>query len=152
MAAVGDAKTSTGPMVWAIVGIAAVPATLLWAALARRVGWPIALAIALGVETLGTILPVLDGSSVTAMVTAALFGATFMGICMLTMECGQSLIGPNSAAPLTAVYGLGQVLGPSMVAPVVGEGYGAAFTIAFVVLACATSISVFIAQKTLSRR
>lgn len=152
VAAVGDAKTSTGPTVWAIVGIAAVPATLLWAALARRVGWPIALAIALGVQTLGTILPVLDGSSITAIVTAALFGATFMGICMLTMECGQSLIGPNSAAPLTAVYGLGQMLGPLMVAPVIGDGYGVAFTIAFVVLACATVVSALIARNTLPRK
>ncbi len=152
VAAVGDAKNSTGPMVWAIVGIAAVPATLLWAALARRVGWPIALAVALGVQTLGTILPVLDGSSTTAIVTAALFGATFMGICMLTMECGRSLIGPNSAAPLTAVYGLGQMLGPLMVAPVIGDGYGVAFTIAFVVLACATAVSALIARKTSRRR
>jgi hypothetical protein len=67
-------------------------------------------------------------------------------------ECGQALIGSNSAAPLTAVYGLGQMLGPLMVAPVIGDSYGVAFTIAFVVLACDIALSVIIARKTLPRR
>lgn len=53
---------------------------------------------------------------------------------------------------LTAVYGLGQMLGPLMVAPVIGDGYGVAFTIAFVVLACATVVSALIARNTLPRK
>ncbi|WP_280248558.1 hypothetical protein [Nocardia abscessus] len=43
----------------------------------------------------------------------------------------------TAAAPLTAGYGAGQILGPLVVAPVLGTRYPAAFVIAAVALGAA---------------
>ncbi|MQY21022.1 hypothetical protein NRB20_41310 [Nocardia sp. RB20] len=135
---------SLGTLTWVVVGIAAAPATLLWDLVARRRSPETALVLALALQCVSAILPAISTGVVSALISAALFGATFTGITMLAIEVGGELTGPGAAATLTAGYGLGQVLGPLAVTPVLGDGYGTAFAIAAVILAVATAAALLI--------
>ena len=103
-----------GAIVWIVVGLAAIPATVLWAAAAGRVGYAPALGAAFLLQAVGIVLPAAGGDA-SAVAAAALFGGTFMGITALTLTLAGRLA-PHGAAgivgALTAVFGAGQVIGP----------------------------------------
>ncbi|MEV6559105.1 YbfB/YjiJ family MFS transporter [Nocardia sp. NPDC051756] len=139
VAAISDQRGQVvGAWIWVVVGAAAVPATVLWGIAARRWSPAVAMPIALVAQCVSAILPALSTAVWPAVLSAALFGATFLGIVMLAIRIGGELSDGNAAAPLTAVYGAGQMLGPLVVAPVIGDSYPAAFVIAAVVLAGST--------------
>ncbi len=133
---------SLGTAMWVVVGLAAAPATVLWGRAARRWTPRTALIAALLLQVVSAVLPAVSTGAVPAVVSAALFGGTFMGIVMLSIEVGGDLAGPGAAAALTAWYSCGQMLGPLAVAPVLGSSYAAAFAIAAVVLALATAAAL----------
>jgi MFS family permease len=137
---------SLGTAMWVVVGVAATPATLLWDRVARRWSPEIALVVALALQCVSAVLPAVSTGPAPAGISAALFGATFTGITMLAIEVGGELTGPGAAATLTAGYGLGQMLGPLAVTPVLGSGYGTAFVIAAIILAVATAGAVTISR------
>lgn len=138
----GHGSTSVGPTVWIIVGLSAVPATVLWQAVARRTGIPRAFVAAFALQTVSAVLPALTSNSGIAIASAVLFGGTFMGITMLTLSQAAALPLGRTAATLTTVYGIGQVLGPLVVAPALGDSYTVAFVVATVVLAAGTAGAV----------
>ncbi len=131
----GHDNPSVGPVVWVVVGIAGVPATVLWQAIGRRIGNGQALVAAFALQTVSALLPALTQNSAVAVASAILFGGTFMGIVMLTLTTAARLPIGRTAAALTSVYGVGQVLGPLVVAPAIGDSYTVAFVIATIVLA-----------------
>ena len=104
---------------WLAVGLAAVPANLLWGKLAGRAGERNALMMALVVQALGVSAPAwLPG--LTGLVTSGLLvGGTFTAVVALSMYCGRQLA-PHAASmalgALTACYGVGQILGPVVTA------------------------------------
>ncbi len=103
-----------GASVWIVVGLAALPASVLWATSARRLGYPLALALAYIVQACGILLPT-RGSAGAAVAAALLFGGTFLGISALTLALAGHLAPHGSArliGMLTIAYGLGQVIGP----------------------------------------
>jgi MFS family permease len=103
------------PWTWVLTGLAASPSALLWVGLGRRLGMRRALAAAYFVQAGGMALPVLSRSAAAAMVGAALFGGTFMGIATLAMAAGRTLAPASPGrivGTLTAVYAVGQILGP----------------------------------------
>ncbi|MCX6490755.1 MAG: YbfB/YjiJ family MFS transporter [Rhodococcus sp.] len=138
----GHGSTSVGPAVWIVVGLAAVPATVLWQGVARRTSLRSALVAAFALQSVAAVLPALTGNTLAAVCSALLFGGTFMGITMLTMSTAQTLPIGRTAATLTAVYGVGQVVGPLVVAPAIGDSYSTAFAIATGVLVLGTVASV----------
>ncbi len=142
---------AAGTAIWIVVGLAAAPATIVWGAMARRMTPAVALVCALLLQTVSALLPALSAGIWPAVVSAALFGATFMGITLLALEIGSDLAGPGAAATLTAGYGLGQMLGPLVVAPVLGDSYDAAFTIAAVTLVVAAGAALAIVPRRRSR-
>ncbi|MFC8181291.1 YbfB/YjiJ family MFS transporter [Rhodococcus sp. NPDC057297] len=142
----GHGSSSVGPAVWIVVGCAAVPATVLWHAVAQRVTPSRALVAAFGLQTVSAILPAVSDSPAVALVAAVLFGGTFMGITMLTMGMAGGLPIGRTAATLTTVYGIGQVMGPLVVAPALGDSYSIAFVVAAVVLALGTAGAVLAAR------
>jgi predicted MFS family arabinose efflux permease len=103
-----------GADVWIVAGLAVIPSAVLWAALAGRAGYARALAGAYLLQAIGIALPILGGAG-AAFASAVLFGGTFAGITALTLTLGGHLA-PNRSARLigmlTAVFGLGQMLGP----------------------------------------
>jgi predicted MFS family arabinose efflux permease len=132
-----------GTGAWVLVGLAVVPASAGWALLARRWSRPSLLVAALLAQAVGIALPALAGGVVAALVSAVLFGATFLGISSLALAVGAHLQLPRAVAVLTAGYGVGQVLGPLVVAPLLGRGYHDALLAgAAIVLAAAVAAAV----------
>jgi predicted MFS family arabinose efflux permease len=139
VAAIGEAAAAgTGTAAWVLVGLAAVPASAAWAVLARRRGGPVALLAALGLQAVGIAVPAVSGSAAAALVSAVLFGATFLAVASLALAIGAQLGVPRAVALLTTGYSVGQMLGPLVVAPLVEHGYrGALLVGAGVVVAAA---------------
>lgn len=103
------------PYSWVAVGLAAVPSTLFWPYLARRIGSQRALLSAYALQAAG-ILVSIHADTVFEVVFAAIsFGGTFLGIVAMTLAEGNQRMrgeGGRAAAFLTASFGVGQVLGP----------------------------------------
>ncbi|WP_063043224.1 YbfB/YjiJ family MFS transporter [Nocardia pseudovaccinii] len=146
VAAVGAHNATVGSAMWVIVGAAAAPA-ILWSIAAHRWTPTTALVFALLAQCASSALLAWSTTMWSAIIAAALFGGTFMGICMLAIQIGIELTDHRAAATLTAVYGAGQMLGPLVVAPVIGDGYAMAFVIATLVLAAATAAAVVVAGQ-----
>ncbi|MEV0910758.1 YbfB/YjiJ family MFS transporter [Streptomyces hokutonensis] len=128
---------------WVLVGLAAVPSSALWARLGRRWSRPGLLLVALVIQAVGIALPALVGGVAAALVSALLFGATFIGVSTLALATGAQLRFPRSVALLTAGYSVGQILGPLAVAPLLRHGYRPALLLAaLVVLAAAVAAAV----------
>ena len=109
------ALAGQGPLAWAMVGLAAMPAVFIWDLVARRVGDKRALLLAFGLQTLSVMLPAMSGELWAALAGAVGYGATFIGIVSMTL----ALVGrraPNNPgkamAKLTLSYGAAQMLAP----------------------------------------
>jgi predicted MFS family arabinose efflux permease len=74
-----------------------------------------ALTAAMATQAVGMALPALSTSGAAAVLGALFFGGTFIGIVTVTMELARRLV-PEAAVraigSLTAVYGVGQAVGP----------------------------------------
>ncbi|MFD8375833.1 YbfB/YjiJ family MFS transporter [Streptomyces sp. NPDC059688] len=135
-------QSSPGPVgnaAWVLVGLAAVPSSAMWAGLGRRWSHPDLLLAALVVQAVGIALPALIGGATAALISAALFGATFIGVSTLALASGAHLRFPRSVALLTAGYSVGQILGPLVVAPLIHHGYHRALVLAAVVVLAAAA-------------
>ncbi|MBY0430879.1 MAG: YbfB/YjiJ family MFS transporter [Rhodospirillales bacterium] len=105
---------------WVLVGLAAAPSAILWAAAGRRLGGKRALILAHFVQALGIALPALSSSPAAVMAGAALFGGTFIGIVALTLTLAGGA--GRMVGILTALYGIGQIIGPLMAAALLPYG------------------------------
>jgi predicted MFS family arabinose efflux permease len=105
-----------GTSAWILVGLAAIPSTVLWAWAASRAGFVGTLLVAYIIQAIGVVLPVLSGTEWAAALSAILFGGTFMGIVALTITYAREVVPSKQAARaigmLTAAFGVGQVVGP----------------------------------------
>ncbi len=135
------ALAGQGAFVWALVGLAAMPAVFLWDRVARRWGDIPALLLAFGLQTVSIVLPALSGSLTAALAGAIGYGATFIGIVSLTL----ALVGrrapqnPGKAmARLTLSYGAAQMIAPVVagaMAQATGSFKGALWLTAAVMMA-----------------
>ncbi|MBW8796564.1 MAG: YbfB/YjiJ family MFS transporter [Streptomyces sp.] len=127
-----------GSGAWVLVGVAAIPSAALWAGLGRRWSRPDLLLTALGVQAAGIALPALVGGVAPALISAVLFGSTFIGVSTLALGAGTHLRFPRAVALLTAGYSVGQILGPLAATPLLHHGYHQALLLAAcIVLAAA---------------
>lgn len=110
MPAIGGAAET----LWIAVGLAAAPSTLLWSRAAQRWGAPHALIAAHLVQAAGIVLPAFFDSLWIALVAAAFFGSTFMGITAVAVGFGGRIAAhpARMIGLLTAAFGLGQMIGP----------------------------------------
>lgn len=124
--------------VWAIVGIGAVPSCLFWAWVGSRLTVVGALKIAFLIQIGGVLLPIFATHSFFISLSALSFGGTFMGITMLTLMSANELFPETSQqmiGGLTAVYGIGQMLGPLFAGLFISDhDYRFAFCLAVVLL------------------
>ncbi|MFF3911064.1 YbfB/YjiJ family MFS transporter [Streptomyces sp. NPDC001848] len=144
VAAIGQGSPGwVGSGAWVLAGLAAVPSSALWAWFGHRWSRPGLLLTALVIQAVGIALPAVVGGVPAALVSAILFGATFIGISTLTLAAGAHLRFPRSVALLTAGYSVGQILGPLAVTPLLHHGYHQALILASaVVLAGAVAAAV----------
>ena len=140
------AQTSPGWIssgAWVLAGLAAVPSSALWAGLAKRWSRPTLLTAALTIQALGIALPAIIGGVTAALVSAVLFGGTFLGVTNLALATGTHLRFPRAVALLTAGYSVGQILGPLAATPLLHHGYHQALILgALIVLAAAFASAV----------
>lgn len=135
-----------GTAAWVLAGLAAIPAALAWSGLARRFSRPTLLTAGLVLQAAGIALPALTGQVAAALISAAIFGATFLNISQLAMAAGNHLRVPHAVAVLTTGYSAGQILGPLAVAPLLRDGYRVPLLLAAaVVLAAALGAGVLCA-------
>ncbi|MDK9696174.1 MAG: YbfB/YjiJ family MFS transporter [Siculibacillus sp.] len=102
------------PLAWVLAGLAAIPSPLVWTRIAHRFGSWASLTAAYVVQAIG-IFAALAGSPVAALLSAASYGFTFIGITGVSIALATRLQ-PGAAARATALvtigYGIGQVIGP----------------------------------------
>lgn len=106
---------SEGEVAWIIVGMAASAAVPFFHLLSKYWGPVRVLIFAHGLQAIGIVLPVISRHWLAVNLGAVLFGATFMGITALSLYIGKTIRPNRSQAvigQLTAVYGVGQILGP----------------------------------------
>lgn len=104
-------------IVWMVVGLGAIPSCILWSTLAKKWGFVRSLVIAMVLQSIGIALPVFWLTQSSLMISAFLFGATFMGITTLATTLARQMSPSNSSrmiGSLTAIYAAGQMIGPTI--------------------------------------
>lgn len=105
-----------GVWVWLVVGLTGVPACVFWDRVARRTGELKALLVAYALQIVGIVLPALDVSAGMLLLSAALYGGTFIGIVTLMLTMVGRFYPTRPAKPmgrLTLSYGVAQVIAPA---------------------------------------
>ncbi len=106
-----------GSWVWILVGLVATPACFIWDRIARRLGDMPALQIAFAGQILSLIVPAISHNPLAAVMSSALYGATFIGIVSLTLTVIGRYYPTNPAkamARLTLSYGVAQIIAPAI--------------------------------------
>jgi Uncharacterised MFS-type transporter YbfB len=136
-----------GTVSWILVGVCAVPSSAIWATLGHRRSRPSLLIAALILQGTGIGLPTVVAGIGPALVGAALFGSTFLGIGSLALALGAHLQFPRAIALLTTGYSVGQILGPQIVRPLLNNGSHAALLVGAVVVFTAALAAVALRVK-----
>jgi hypothetical protein len=105
------------PIVWTIVGLAGIPSVWAWTLLAGRIGLFGAYAVACVAEAIGVAASVVATSIPAVILAAILLGGTFMAITSLGLAGARRMASSDPVrvlALLTAGFGLGQIVGPSL--------------------------------------
>ena len=106
-----------GAWTFMVLGLAGVPACIIWDLIARRIGDINALISAFLLQIVGILLPVIESSLTLAIIGAALFGASFIGIVslVLTMAGRYYPTRPSKMmGKMTISYGVAQILAPAI--------------------------------------
>lgn len=100
---------------WVLTGIAAIPAAPFWTKFLSKYSAIKVLSIAYIMQIIGIVLPVFFQTAWSVLLSAALFGITFVGIVALSTGYARELYPKQSGAVvsvLTTAYALGQIIGP----------------------------------------
>lgn len=100
---------------WVIVGLAGIPSAPIWMALMNRFTPFKMMVLAYSLQVIGISLPVVSQTAWSVLLSAFLYGATFVGLVTLTTGYGRQLYPKQSAqvvSILTTFYALGQIVGP----------------------------------------
>lgn len=100
-------------IIWLIVGISAIPSCLLFIRLAEKFGYTKILTAGLLLQAIGIGLPALSITNWSFLLSAFLFGFTFMGVTALANAIVKQ-INIASIGILTSLYALGQIVGPAI--------------------------------------
>ena len=106
---------------WVIAGIAAAPAAPIWMLLISKYSTVKVLSLAYILQVIGILLPVLTQTAWSVLLSAFLFGFTFVGIVSLSTAYARELFPKQSGvvvSALTTAYALGQIIGPILASSV----------------------------------
>lgn len=107
----------SGNLAFLVIGLAAAPACILWDFIARRTGEIQALILAAVLQTIGIALPVVITELWAALVSAAIFGGTFIGMVSLVLTMAGKFYPTKPAkmmGKMTLAYGAAQIIGPAV--------------------------------------
>jgi len=106
-----------GTWTFMLLGVAAAPACILWDLIARRIGDFNALISACLLQTMGILLPVIEPSLFLSLLSAILFGGTFIGIVSLVLTMAGRYYPTRPAkmmGKITIFYGIAQIIAPAI--------------------------------------
>lgn len=119
---------------WVLVGLAAVPSAAAWSWIGEHKGYLPALVAAHLVQAVGVALPALAPHPALVLLGAVMYGGTFLGIVGMALALGRAIDPARPARTmglLTAVFGVGQIIGPVLAAWMAGwGGWGPALAMA----------------------
>lgn len=111
------ALVGSGQQVWLVLGLAATPAMLLWQQVARQIGTLSTLLINYLIQIGAIMLPLFTPSLSAVLLSAALYGVTFVGIVGLVLTMAGRFY-PTKPAKLmgkfTLAYGIAQIVAPPL--------------------------------------
>jgi hypothetical protein len=87
------------------------------------------------------------GAALAALLSAALFGGTFLGAVTLALAVGDHLRVAHSAAVLTTGYAAGQIAGPLLVTPLLNDGYAPALMAGSVIVAAGAAAAAVLRHR-----
>ncbi|MEK4137694.1 YbfB/YjiJ family MFS transporter [Kurthia sp. FSL E2-0154] len=124
---------------WVIVGLGAIPSAPLWIWLMTTYKPTTILSIAYIIQIVAVILPVLTTNIWTVLLSALLFGSTFVGLVAMSTSYGRQLFPKKSASVvsiLTTSYAIGQIIGPIAAGILVKQygSYNAALVLASIII------------------
>ncbi|SIS56117.1 Predicted arabinose efflux permease, MFS family [Neptunomonas antarctica] len=104
-----------GGFAFILVGLAATPAALVWDRIARNVGYLKALIGAYTLQAVGIILPAINDTLPVVIVSALLFGGTFIACVSLVLTMAGKFYPSNPAkfmGTMTLAFGAAQIIAP----------------------------------------
>ncbi|RTE64411.1 YbfB/YjiJ family MFS transporter [Amphritea opalescens] len=114
-----------GQIVWIFVGLSATPAVILWDRFARQQGELNALLLAFLIQIVGIILPVVSDNLWVALLSAMLYGGSFIGIVSLVLAMAGRFYPTKPAklmGKLTLLYGIAQIGAPAIAGIIADRG------------------------------
>jgi len=114
-----------GQIVWIFVGLSATPAVILWDRIARNLGELNALLIAFLIQIVGIILPALNDNFWIVLLSAVLYGGSFIGIVSLVLAMAGRFYPTKPAklmGKLTLLYGIAQIGAPAIAGIIADNG------------------------------
>ena len=110
-----DGLQGYGGYTWLAVGIAGIPASILWMRLAHRFGSINIMIAAMLLQIVGILIPTFSSNIYLNLLSGIFFGATFIGLVALFMNYGGQLANKNPVfimGAITSAYGIGQIVAP----------------------------------------
>jgi len=110
-----DGLQGYGNLGWFIVGLAGIPSSILWMRLAHRFNSVDVIIFAMALQLTGILIPAFSTNIYLNLLSAALYGSTFIGLVALFMNLGGHISKNNPVilmGSMTAAYGIGQVGAP----------------------------------------
>ncbi|WNL37933.1 YbfB/YjiJ family MFS transporter [Halomonas sp. PAMB 3232] len=107
----------TGNWAFALVGLSAALTVVIWDFVARRLGYLGALGLAMAIQVVGIWLPLWSTSLAALLLSAVLYGGTFLGCVCLVLTMAGRLYPDNPArlmGQLTLAYGAAQIIAPAV--------------------------------------
>src|SRR5699024_12523622 len=101
---------------WLVHGLPAATSHMLWSFVAGRIGTVRTLTDCYSLQVFGALLAVFGSTPIVLFIAAALFGATFIGVTMMTIGIGTQMGVANASTWLSNWYSVGQIAGPALVA------------------------------------
>lgn len=104
-----------GGFAFLLIGLAATPAALVWDRIARSVGYLKALLAAYVLQAAGIVLPAINDTLFFVVLSALLFGGTFIACVSLVLTMAGKFYPSNPAkfmGTMTLAYGAAQIIAP----------------------------------------
>jgi len=108
-------EESYGSLVWLFVGLAGIPASILWMRLAFKYGSELIIIIAMALQIIAILIPTITNNLYMNILSGILYGSTFIGLVALFMNKAGQISKDNPViimGSMTAAYGIGQVIAP----------------------------------------
>ena len=110
-----DGLEDISGLTWLLVGLAGIPASIIWMRMAYKHGSVNMIIIAMLIQVVGIMIPTLTSNVYLNLFCGVLYGVTFVGLVALFMNLGGKLAGSHPVmlmGALTTAYGIGQVTAP----------------------------------------